>query len=129
MIFFVIILAGFMAYLIYKLFKMKRGMDKSINDYILYKRKNEFEKINEMIKKDDDYDLVDFENEIIEDLEKRNIKVSELIGLQEEYRDLDLLEKAFMEYKKIKSKNCGKRVDFYLEKIRNIVKEYYKKEI
>lgn len=129
MIFFVIFLACFMAYMIYRLFKMKRGMDKSINDYILYKRKNEFEKINEMIKKDDDYDLVDFENEIIEDLEKRNIKVSELIDLQEEYRDLDLLEKAFMEYKKIKSKNSDQKADFYLRKIRNITKEYYKKEI
>ncbi len=129
MIFFVIFLACFMAYMIYRLFKMKRGMDKSINDYILYKRKNEFEKINEMIKKDDDYDLVDFENEIIEDLEKRNIKASELIDLQEEYRDLDLLEKAFTEYKKIKSKNCDQKVDFYLRKIRNIAKEYYKKEI
>ena len=132
MIIFVISVGILMGYILYRLFKMKRGMDKSINNYVLYKRKNEFDRINERIKNEQGFDLVDFENEIIEDLENRGVQVSELINLQEEYRDSEILEKVLIKYKKIQEKKPGFKNEeslFYIKKIKNILKIYYKREI
>ena len=132
MLIFIISIGILMGYIIYRLFKMKRGMDKSINNYILYKRKNEFDKINESIKKEQGFDLVDFENEVIEDLEKRGFSISELIELQEQYRDSEILEKILIKYKKIQDKKPGlknEEILFYIKNIKEILKIYYKRDM
>lgn len=132
MLIFIISIGILMGYIIYRLFRMKKGMDKSINNYVLYKRKTEFDKINENIKREEGFDLVDFENEVIEDLENRGFSISELIELQEQYRDSEILEKAFLKYKKIQDKKPGlknEEILFYIKKIRDILKTYYKRDL
>jgi len=132
MLIFIISIGILMGYIIYRLFKMKKGMDKSINNYVLYKRKNEFDKINESIKKEQGFDLVDFENEVIEDLENRGFSISDLIELQEQYRDSEILEKALLKYKKIQDKKPGfknEKILFYIKKFKEILKIYYKRDM